>query len=104
LFTALKKNNSIKSLDIGYSPSARVLGAKENELSHITAGLLMEYLVAQPGLLHLNLGRIDLPMAQRNILIEEMGKRDGGSIEMKSYQSKRTYVHEDSRVIKSVYR
>lgn len=104
LFTDLKTNINIKSLDIGYAPSTQVLGAKANELSPVAAGLLIEYIVEHPNLIHLNLGKTDLPEAQRNMLIEEMEKRNGGSLEMKGYQSKRTYVHEDSKVIKSVYR
>jgi hypothetical protein len=65
----------------------------------------VEYLAGQASLVNLNLGRMDFPEAQRNMLIEEIGKRNGGSLEMNRYQSKRTYpAHADSRAIKSVYR
>ena len=104
LFTTLQTNGHLKSLDLGYAPSTKVLGAKGNELSAASAVLLVEYVERQPNLINLNLGKMTLPEAQRNTLIAVMGKRNG-TLEMYRYQSERTYpAHEDSKAIKSVYR
>jgi Ran GTPase-activating protein (RanGAP) involved in mRNA processing and transport len=104
LFTTLQANSTIKSLDLGYAASTRALGAKANELSAASAALLVEFIERQANLINLNLGKMDLPEAQRNKLIEEMSKRSG-SLEMNRYQSERMYAaHEDSKAIKSVYR
>lgn len=104
LFTTLHTNNTLKSLDLGYAPSTRVLEAKANELSASAAALLVEYVVKQPCLINLTLGKMDLPEALRNTLIEEMNKRNG-SLEMNRYQSGSKYVaHADSKAVKSVYR
>jgi hypothetical protein len=105
LFTSLKAKNNIKSLDLGYAASTKVLGAKTNQLSHASANLLVEYIIEQTNLCNLNLGRISLAEAHINILRDEIEKRNGGRLEMNGYQSKHTYTaHQDSKAIKSVYR
>lgn len=104
LFTALQANNTIKSLDLGYAPSTKVLGAKANELSAAAATLLVEFIERKPHLINLNLGKMSLPEVERNKLIKAMNKRNG-SLEMSRYQSEKTYpAHADSKAIKSVYR
>ncbi|MCS3796473.1 hypothetical protein [Niastella sp. OAS944] len=103
LFTTLKANSNLKSLDLGYAPSTKVLGAKANELSAASAALLVAFIERQPSLINLNLGKMNLPEAERNKLIEEMSKRNG-SLEMSRYQSGAYPAHEDSKAIKSVYR
>jgi len=104
LFTTLQANCNLKSLDLGYAPSTKVLGAKANELSAASAALLVAFIEEKPNLINLNLGKMNLPEVDRNKLIEEMNKRNG-SFEMSRYRSERTYpAHEDSKAIKSVYR
>jgi len=105
LFTALNANNNIKSLDLGYAPSTKVLGGKANELSHEAAKLLVEYITKQSSLENLNLGKMNLVEDHTNILKSVIEQRSAGRLEMKGYQSTRPYVaHPDSRAIKSVYR
>lgn len=104
LFTTLQTNNTLISLDLGYAPSTKVLGAKANEMSAAAAALMVEYVERQPNLINLNLGKMALPEAQRNMLIAAMSQRNG-CLEMYRYQSERTYpAHADSKAIKSVYR
>jgi Ran GTPase-activating protein (RanGAP) involved in mRNA processing and transport len=105
LFTVLKAKDNIKSLDLGYAPSTRVLGAKANQLSPATADLLIAYIMEQKNVSNLNLGKIQLSEAQKNILKEEFERRNPGSLEMSGYQSKNKFpAHPDSKAIKSVYR
>ena len=105
LFTSLKANNRIKSLDLGYAPSTRALGAKANQLSPEAAGLLIEFVSEQNRIMHLNLCKMNITETDKHILKEEIEKREGGSVTMNGYQSKRIYpVHPDSKAIKSVYR
>jgi len=105
LFTALQANHAIKSLDLGYAPSTKVLGAKANELSPGAAKLLVEYIKAQTNLENLNLGKMSLGEDHSNILKTVIEGRNTGRLEMNGYQSKYKYAaHADSRAIKSVYR
>jgi hypothetical protein len=105
LFAALKTNRSIRSLDLGYAPSTRVLGAKANQLSSSSAQLLTEYFIEQAQIENLDLTRTNLPEVNKELLKKEMERRGVNTIVMDGHPSKPVYhIHPDSRAIKSVYR
>jgi Ran GTPase-activating protein (RanGAP) involved in mRNA processing and transport len=101
LIKGLSNNKNLINLDLGFSPSTRVLKSKANQISDKAAAELVEFIELSPNLAFINLVKTNISAAFKIQFAELKNK----TIFMDGFTNKNTFIlHPDAKAIKSMYR